>query len=623
MKSEFLTSKLQVNAIVRLMLILFILSLSLTIRTTQAHPASSIVYVNVSNTSGIEDGTQTHPYRTISRGLLAVSPGGTVLVYPGTYVENLVAGGYGGYPPQQFTLKSLAGPAVTVIDGSNRDSVLTIHDGQFTIEGFTIKNGNGSPGLATVGYGIVIYPSSDTRVVIRNNIIRNTGLRSGIGISTATIDVHIEALIENNQIVFNSATVWPYAGGINIDLSTGSGWAMIRNNIIAYNQGQVGGGVQLSVFCGNNFRVDAINNTIIGNMALHYGGGVRINAMNARLANNIMVGNKVQTQSNDLDVIQLGESAIIEFNDIGDGQLAGTNGNTSFPPLLVDPANGDYHLTANSLCINAGTATNAPPNDFEGDSRPYGSGVDIGADEFVWPAENIPPVSNALSPRVADPSFTVSWQGTDQGGSGIDFYDIQVKDGAQGIWTDWLTNTALVQSTFSGQVGHTYYFQSHATDRAGNVEAYPGGDGDTHAFVGPDLSLSTKRVAVSGEELISGTILTYTISIRNAGSVDASALVTDTLPNFTGYVSASLLASTGQAIYDPDLGENGTILWNGVVSQAIPVNITFQVALSISATAYLPIRNVALIDDGWGHIYERMAFTPSHDIYLPLVSKSY
>jgi hypothetical protein len=50
--------------------------------------------------------------------------------------------------------------------------------------------------------------------------------------------------------------------------------------------------------------------------------------------------------------------------------------------LGVDPMlNGTWHLGMNSMCINAGIMAEAPSMDFEGDARPAGGGVDIGADE--------------------------------------------------------------------------------------------------------------------------------------------------------------------------------------------------------------------------------------------------
>jgi hypothetical protein len=52
--------------------------------------------------------------------------------------------------------------------------------------------------------------------------------------------------------------------------------------------------------------------------------------------------------------------------------------NLSGNPML-DSA---YHLTNGSPCINAGTATEAPAADRDGDMRPAGSATDIGPDEF-------------------------------------------------------------------------------------------------------------------------------------------------------------------------------------------------------------------------------------------------
>lgn len=66
-------------------------------------------------------------------------------------------------------------------------------------------------------------------------------------------------------------------------------------------------------------------------------------------------------------------------------------------PLLVDPANGDFHLSYDSPCIDAGTTRKfaqyrwipMPATDFEGDKRIVdsdgdgGPAADIGVDEFI------------------------------------------------------------------------------------------------------------------------------------------------------------------------------------------------------------------------------------------------
>ena len=50
-------------------------------------------------------------------------------------------------------------------------------------------------------------------------------------------------------------------------------------------------------------------------------------------------------------------------------------------PLFVDPANGDLHLSPSSPCVDTGTATGAPDHDLDGNPRPAGAGVDMGAYE--------------------------------------------------------------------------------------------------------------------------------------------------------------------------------------------------------------------------------------------------
>ncbi len=56
-------------------------------------------------------------------------------------------------------------------------------------------------------------------------------------------------------------------------------------------------------------------------------------------------------------------------------------------PPTMDNQNEDpmisatYHLFDGSPCIDTGTTTEAPGDDFESDGRPSGDGVDIGPDE--------------------------------------------------------------------------------------------------------------------------------------------------------------------------------------------------------------------------------------------------
>jgi hypothetical protein len=98
---------------------------------------------------------------------------------------------------------------------------------------------------------------------------------------------------------------------------------------------------------------------------------------------------------------------------------------------------------------------------------------------LVAERDTIPPTSqmDQLPPITHGASVVINWNGTDTE-TGIMYYDVQYRDGENGQWTNWLTKTTATTATFTGQLGHKYYFRVRAWDQAGNVEDYPP-NGDT------------------------------------------------------------------------------------------------------------------------------------------------
>ncbi|MBN1557963.1 MAG: hypothetical protein JW951_07435 [Lentisphaerae bacterium] len=74
------------------------------------------------------------------------------------------------------------------------------------------------------------------------------------------------------------------------------------------------------------------------------------------------------------------------YCDIGDiyGTLATSNHIISADPQFANPSAGDYHLLYGSPCIDAGmTNYGGGVLDMDGEPRPFGAAMDMGADEFT------------------------------------------------------------------------------------------------------------------------------------------------------------------------------------------------------------------------------------------------
>lgn len=354
-------------------------------------------YVDGKNAAGPWDGTQNFPYKTIQSAIDAAHSGNTIIVNPGTYGENI-----------KFQNKNIALSSVnpklpscinaTVIDGGGEGATVEFggaETSQCILTGFTITNG-GLSGIS--GHG--------TRATIDNNrIINNVNFQC------------VEETGTGAGATANNAFQYYMFSGIGGGIADCNG--LIQNNIIAGNQ--AGGPINISNQTGLFYELDRTfvgaalhacngtvrNNTIWGNTC--YASDIPqrsvLSECTGVITNNIIWGNDADAS--------LYLSSEPTYCDVA-GYSGGALGMLNSDPLLVDPAHGDFHLTAASPCIDAGSYMSGMNADYEGNphglhvvSLPRGdnSHYDIGAYEFI-PTLTTPTISPE-SGQVGSP-FTVT-----------------------------------------------------------------------------------------------------------------------------------------------------------------------------------------------------------------------
>ena len=308
-------------------------------------------------------------YPTIQEGINASSDGDTVLVQPGTYVENINFNGHNIVVGSLFlTTGDTTYIEQTVIDGDSSGTVITFENQEnYTtkIIGFTIQNGRWPIGVG--GGGILCINQSDP--IIGHNIIKENRSSQGGGIRCVSSNPVIEGNIIRNN--FSNTE----GGGIWIDHSN----TVIYGNTITGNSGCCGGGI----FCFSDSNIVIGNNVIYGNSVDYYGGGINClnsypvivnntisentarygggilcqNQSEIEIINTIFWGNEALNGGNELHIFNGSINAL--FCDVQGGWEG--EGNIDVDPLFRDPENGDFHLMAdscgdvnNSPCIDAG-----------------------------------------------------------------------------------------------------------------------------------------------------------------------------------------------------------------------------------------------------------------------------
>lgn len=373
-----------------------------------------LIYVIVSPVlfAGICLGDTIHvpaDYPEVQQAINASSGGDTVVVAPGTYVENI------DFQGKAITVKSSQGPKRTTLDGNRMSSVAVFLNGEgadSVLHGFTITNGAGIYRYPNEYYGGGVY-CLNSSPILSGNIFKDN--QPGNGSPSTTFEqgggIYAEyssPTIIENEFLGNKADS---GGAISFFVSH----ALVKNNYFNQNfNGAVFGyeytGTVANCFFLENhgwygaavsFEDDSdayiYNCTFHSNISEKEGGALYCYLFSTVTVKNCIFWENKAPKGPQISITSNSYPATlnIDHSDVDGGQggidlAPGCTLNWGAGMIDADPeifyysSNLDRHLPYSSPCKDTGDNSIIAPGDtdFEGDPRVADGTVDMGWDEF-------------------------------------------------------------------------------------------------------------------------------------------------------------------------------------------------------------------------------------------------
>ncbi len=360
------------------------------------------------------------PKLTILAGIGCMTGGDTLTIKAGTYTDLISEISKGspiipaGSASAYTTIQAANGETVLIepLDGGNYNAAFSIRNNQYLkFIGLTIDGSNMPGGVDQYAGNNIIVGGNAHDIIFDKCEMRNG--QSGVFETWDPLDVY-NITVRNsslhtvlvssryNHVLYNSARnslfenndIYGSPGGWCIQ-QYWSGGSGLNNNIYRNNRIHdcVDGGVMINVGDNNLVANNLIyNNTSYSAVHLAWGG------TGNQVFNNTMVGNGgncVSGNNHDTNSIIKNNICWQNANNIIDDAAIGI-GNVISNNLFTDPkfvSATDFHLQAGSAAIDAGANLSSVgiTTDFEGKSRPQGSGYDIGAYEYGGTVAPPPP----------------------------------------------------------------------------------------------------------------------------------------------------------------------------------------------------------------------------------------
>jgi hypothetical protein len=245
------------------------------------------------------------------------------------------------------------------------------------------------------GKGTLDFPYCDLDKAVSAAVLNGSVVRI-LGTITASKSLVIDASKNPLLITGQSATtaiINAPSGNSDPIISITGGEVTLRDLTVA---GGRAAGISASAGTLRAARCYVLNNADTG---IAVGNGVAFDIANTVVAGNTRSGVTLGTYTGS-GPVRFVFNTVVNNGDGGvvcpamgrslQGVLANNNGPFNINPnCITDPTTStaaplfgsNFHLTANSPCVNAGGST-CPVDDIDGDARPKGTSCDCGADEF-------------------------------------------------------------------------------------------------------------------------------------------------------------------------------------------------------------------------------------------------
>ena len=361
----------------RLLALALLLALSFltSIPVPPAHAAWTLWYVDDTGTNSPACGTAVDPCRTIQYAIDKALDGDALSVAAGTYSTAATGEIFPITISKSISLHG-AGRAITTIDAASAGLYVISASGNMNvyIDNFTIRGGIRGIDLQGAYPGVITGGIEDNSITGNSVGIYSYSTQVSVRANDISGNVHkgVHFVGSSNAVIAQNIFGWNGSGVPDAAIYNDFSNLAITNNLVGWNNGH---GIY------NNVAEPVITNNTI---ALNLGGsGIANVASNPTVTNNIVVGNGLYGVYADP-----GSTSLNTYNDVwgnfgGDyfGTSAGA-GSISADPKFVDLF--DAHLLCSSPAIDHGNngAPGVPSVDYDGNPRPVGGTVDMGAYEW-------------------------------------------------------------------------------------------------------------------------------------------------------------------------------------------------------------------------------------------------